>query len=1583
MADIAVLGLRVDSTGAVTATQKLADELNKLGAGAVKTERSLASMATGLVSLAAVGATLRKAIGDAQAFEAQLALVSTVADSATASTAVFSKQLLQTFRDLPVGSMAELTKGLYDIISAGVPAGKAMEFLNVAARGAIAGVTDTATAVDALTSVVNAYRTTQLDVNVASDQFFKAIQLGKTTFPELAASIGKAAPVAAAFGVSLADVLAATAKLTAGGIGTAESITGIRAAITAIIQPTGEFAAQFPKLAAEFNATKLESAGLVGFLREFSEATNGSKDAINALFREVSGKTAVLALLADGGVGAADALRQIQEAGGAAGDAFDKATATSSALNQQLRNQLGAAFTEVGLKLLPAVNGVLGTLVDAMDALRTNLPLVAAGLATAAGAAAAYAVASRAAATVSVIMGAAKTVKGIVDLAKALRAAATAAALLNAAKGGILGLVTAVGGLAAGYAAYNVVQQKLAEDEAKYNAELERTLKAQQALELATANAASGGGDKQPPLVKVDEEALKKLQEVKNAAAERVELARQALALEGLLGREAELQVVRNKAANDLRAAELELKGEGLEVTKAAIAEELKLAESTVLQRRTRELLQSNSDRVRAAADVLELVGLEGAALGRARAEQEAARAIIEARRTLTGEELRDRLQAVEAELALTLQAVELNDVLTQREAKQKAAAERTKKLLEEQARETARFEEQFLRTVSSGLEGVLRNGLNGFRDFTNAVKDLFLKLFADLLAANVFKRLTGALGSLVPGAGLQAQNIGNANVGAASGGLGTLAGAGLAGGAVGFGVGSLSTNRTLGTLGGAASGAATGAALGGPVGAVIGGVAGAIGGFFGAKKKAEEAAKALEEGRKRLFDALDSIRQELSGDKLAGALAQAKQQFADLRKQAEETFKGRKNEDERRKVLADINALEQRRLAQLREEAAEQARRAQEDFKVRELRAQGSTLEADALAFAQQQQREYADAVKEGANATTLAALSAAQAAEQMLFVQQQQKRAEEEARAAAAAVEERRRTVRTLELDTLAFSDPRGAARARELEDASNRVFDAIARGASEAELAALRLYNAAVLAAAEAARIEQDRRTSEGLVVRGLAASGNARAAEDARLSSGQRQELEDAIKNGFSDTNVALLQFVQFAEREQLRTQRAIEDGTKAIREAAANELAATDLLIEVTRSAAAAQVAAINAQIDAVNAQLAVQVKGFDGQIAAVREDLKLRTKALDEAGRVAREQLQLSQQQLQALEKQVQVSTEVVAALDKFTRDLLLGDFSPLSPEDQLGEARRQFEELADAARGGDAAAAQRLPEAANALLSASRSFNASNAGFVEDFNRVQDTIAAVRDAFGATLPVDLQQLEALRKQVTQQEQTLVAIDAQKQAVQEAAEQQLAVLEAAKAEAQENARKLVEALTNQRKTITADAEATVAKLEETKQAVQDAADRAIEQLIADENAKLATRLRENEFYDLFQSYAAGAGEYYTRALEQLDAPVALDGGEGGPGGSAGPSAGAQLQEQLVATVTELRNVNRTLQEELGTLRDRVERLTVVAVKANEAEVGATFRVVEAVNNVAVEVRAGAQLSAARGGGGDRVGIAAL
>jgi hypothetical protein len=97
----------------------------------------------------------------------------------------------------------------------------------------------------------------------------------------------------------------------------------------------------------------------------------------------------------------------------------------------------------------------------------------------------------------------------------------------------------------------------------------------------------------------------------------------------------------------------------------------------------------------------------------------------------------------------------------------------------------------------------------------------------------------------------------------------------------------------------------------------------------------------------------------------------------------------------------------------------------------------------------------------------------------------------------------------------------------------------------------------------------------------------------------------------------------------------------------------------------------------------------------------------------------------------------------------------LLGDLSPLTPEQKYAEARSQFESTLAAARAGDVTAQGNYESAYTAFLNASKIVNASGAAYQRDFAYAQ---ATTEEAIGwAEKQVDVGKasLAALEKQVT------------------------------------------------------------------------------------------------------------------------------------------------------------------------------------------------------------------------------------
>ena len=172
-------------------------------------------------------------------FEKAMAEVSTLLDDTSSldNLGESVKNLSVEFGQAPV----DQAKALYQIISAGAStAAEQMENLTVANKLAVGGVTDVATAADGLTTVLNAYAGTGLDVNRISDILFQTMKSGKTTIGELSSSIGNVATIAAQTGVSFDEIGAAVGTLTKAGINTSQSMDALRGVLSAVLKQSDQ-----------------------------------------------------------------------------------------------------------------------------------------------------------------------------------------------------------------------------------------------------------------------------------------------------------------------------------------------------------------------------------------------------------------------------------------------------------------------------------------------------------------------------------------------------------------------------------------------------------------------------------------------------------------------------------------------------------------------------------------------------------------------------------------------------------------------------------------------------------------------------------------------------------------------------------------------------------------------------------------------------------------------------------------------------------------------------------------------------------------------------------------------------------------------------------------------------------------------------------------------------------------------------------------------------------------------------------------------------------------------------------------------
>ncbi len=268
-----------------------------------------------------------------------------------------------------------------------------VSYVEVANKAAIGGFTDTSTAVNGLTTVMNTYGLKGSEaMSKISDQMLMAQNLGKTSFGEVASSIGNVVPIANSLNVSTEELFASYATLTKNGIATAQATTGLKAAYSNIIKPSSDASKAAEQLGIDFSAAHLQSVGWAGFLDEIKEKTGGNTETMAKLFGSVEALNTVTVLTSENGMNDLNnALVAMENSTGATDAAFAKMQEGVNKSFSMVLNDLKNTAIQLGDIIAPAIEPIIEKLGEAIkwfgtldDSVKTTV-IVFAGIAAAIG----------------------------------------------------------------------------------------------------------------------------------------------------------------------------------------------------------------------------------------------------------------------------------------------------------------------------------------------------------------------------------------------------------------------------------------------------------------------------------------------------------------------------------------------------------------------------------------------------------------------------------------------------------------------------------------------------------------------------------------------------------------------------------------------------------------------------------------------------------------------------------------------------------------------------------------------------------------------------------------------------------------------------------------------------------------------------------------------------------------------------------------------------------------------------------------------------------------------------------------------
>lgn len=338
--------------------------------------------AAGIVmALHEIGAAFVECSDAAAEFETSMAVVSTIADSTVLSSEQISAQIKQVSRDTAI-AVTDLADATYGAISASVATADAVAFVEQANQLAVGGFTSQATAVDVLTTAINAYGLSADKAGQLSDYLVTTQNLGKTTVDQLASSIGMVIPSAAAFNVQMDNLSTAYAILTANGVQTAQSTTYLKAMFTELASAESEVAQVLQEETGQSFAELMEQGYSLGDVMQIlGDSVDGNTTAFMNMWGSMEAGSGAVSLYNSGAEKYAQVLDQMRQSAGSTAKAYETMTNTTEFSSQRMENSFNNLKIAIGEDLNPVVsnlqNGIAG-ITDGVTAFIDKYPAVSA-----------------------------------------------------------------------------------------------------------------------------------------------------------------------------------------------------------------------------------------------------------------------------------------------------------------------------------------------------------------------------------------------------------------------------------------------------------------------------------------------------------------------------------------------------------------------------------------------------------------------------------------------------------------------------------------------------------------------------------------------------------------------------------------------------------------------------------------------------------------------------------------------------------------------------------------------------------------------------------------------------------------------------------------------------------------------------------------------------------------------------------------------------------------------------------------------------------------------------------------------------
>lgn len=365
-------------------TEEAGDQSEEFGERASEAISSLNSLLVSVgiaVALKAITDAFKACSDAAAEFERNVAMVTTVADTAILSAGQLAQQITD-LSGVTAQSVNELADSTYNAISAGIDTADAVETVGVATKLSEAGFTSVTSSLSVLTTALNAYQLEASELTKVSDSLVMAQNLGVLTIDQLSSSIGKAISTASAYSIDLYNLESGYVSLTKAGISVEEATTYI----SSMFNELGAAGTEVANILQEetgrsFGQLMNDGYTLAGVLEILYNSVDQNSEALMNLWGSAEAGKASNAIINQGLDTFNQNLEKLSNSAGTTERAYQTMTSTTEFSTRRMENSFKNLSIAIGDDLNPAIRGVqngISGLVDGFVVMIQKYPAITA-----------------------------------------------------------------------------------------------------------------------------------------------------------------------------------------------------------------------------------------------------------------------------------------------------------------------------------------------------------------------------------------------------------------------------------------------------------------------------------------------------------------------------------------------------------------------------------------------------------------------------------------------------------------------------------------------------------------------------------------------------------------------------------------------------------------------------------------------------------------------------------------------------------------------------------------------------------------------------------------------------------------------------------------------------------------------------------------------------------------------------------------------------------------------------------------------------------------------------------------------------